>query len=123
MPNSPRLKFPKNFLWGASTSAHQVEGGLHNQWTVWELENAKALSVQAEYHYDDLESWKHTKHLARLAANYVSGRAIDHFGRYEEDFDLAKKLHLNTLRFNVEWSRVEPTEGNWNAEAIDHYKQ
>ena len=117
------IEFPKKFLWGASVSAHQVEGGLHNQWTVWELENAKALSVQAEYHYNDLESWPQAKQLAKLSANYVSGRATDHFRRFETDFDLAKQLRLTAFRFSIEWSRVEPEEGMWNAEAIDYYKQ
>ncbi|MBC7459107.1 family 1 glycosylhydrolase, partial [Candidatus Saccharibacteria bacterium] len=32
-----KSSFPKHFLWGAATAAHQVEGGNHNQWTVWEL--------------------------------------------------------------------------------------
>ncbi|MCA9339413.1 MAG: family 1 glycosylhydrolase, partial [Candidatus Saccharibacteria bacterium] len=57
MPTRPTIAFPKNFLWGAATSAHQVEGGLNNQWTVWELENAKALATQAPYQFGDLPNW------------------------------------------------------------------
>ncbi|KKQ40563.1 MAG: glycoside hydrolase family 1, partial [Candidatus Moranbacteria bacterium GW2011_GWF2_37_7] len=34
------FKFPKNFYWGSATSAHQVEGGNHNDWSEWEKENA-----------------------------------------------------------------------------------
>ena len=37
-------KFPKDFLWGSATSAHQVEGGLVNDWTEWEKENAERLA-------------------------------------------------------------------------------
>ena len=116
-------KFPKRFLWGAAIAAHQNEGGQHNQWSVWELENAKALSVASEYHYGDLESWPNAKRLAKLPANYISGKAVDHYNRYEEDFGLARKLNLNSLRFSVEWSRIEPQEGQWDPSAINYYKE
>ncbi len=115
--------FPKKFLWGASTAAHQVEGGNHNQWSVWELENARALAMKAEYHISDLNKWDHIKDIARQPDNYVSGKAVDHYNRYKEDFDLLKKLHMNAFRFSVEWSRIEPEEGVWSAEAIEHYRQ
>ena len=123
MASNSENQFPKRFLWGAAIAAHQVEGGQHNQWSVWEFENAKSLSVQAEYHYGDLKSWADAKRLAKLPANYISGRAVDHFNRYEEDFDLAKQLNLNSLRFSIEWSRIEPEEGKWSKEGIDHYKR
>lgn len=122
MPNRPALKFPKHFLWGVSTSAHQVEGGNHNQWSVWELENAKALATQAPYQFGDLRNWGGVKAVAKDPANYVSGDAVDHFRRYEADFDLAQKMHLNAWRFSVEWSRVQPDEGAWDVAAIQHYK-
>jgi len=41
------LKFPEGFLWGAATSAHQVEGGNTNDWSEWEKKNAKRLSREA----------------------------------------------------------------------------
>ena len=50
------LQFPKRFLWGAASSAHQVEGGNHNQWSVWELEHAKVLAQKAKYHHAHLPS-------------------------------------------------------------------
>lgn len=115
--------FPKKFLWGASTSSHQVEGNTHNQWTVWELENAKALAAKAEYHLHDLESWERIESQAKNPDNYVSGEGADHYNRYEEDFQILKKLNMNAFRFSIEWSRVEPEEGTWNAEAIEHYKK
>lgn len=122
MQKKPSLTFPKKFLWGAATSAHQVEGGTHNQWSVWELENAKSRAAQAHYDLSELESWPQIKAEASSAHNYVSGRAVDHYNLYETDFDLLKKLHMNAFRFSVEWSRIEPNEGAWNAEAIEHYK-
>lgn len=103
-------------------SAHQVEGGNHNQWSVWELENARSLAAQAQYQYGDLENWKDIEKEAKDPDTYVSGRAVDHYGRYKDDIAIAKKLNMNALRFSVEWSRVEPTEGAWDVEAIAHYK-
>ncbi len=114
--------FPKRFLWGASTSAHQVEGGLHNQWTVWELENAKSLATRAPYQFEDLQNWPHIAKDAKNPNNYVSGRAADHFTRYEEDFDILESLGMDAFRFGIEWARVEPQEGAWDAAAIDHYR-
>lgn len=118
----PRLKFPKKFLWGTGTSAHQVEGGMHNQWTVWELENAQSKAAQASYHLEDLDNWLLIEAEAKDPSTYVSGTSTDHYNRYEQDFDLLQKMHMNAFRFSIEWSRVEPEEGAWNAEAIEHYK-
>jgi len=106
------LRFPKKFLWGAATSAHQVEGGTHNQWSVWELENAKTLAAQAEYHYGQLDSWAQTETEAKDPNNYVSGAAADHYSLYQDDFDLLKKMNMNAFRFSIEWSRVEPQNRN-----------
>lgn len=119
----PASKFPRRFLWGAATSAHQVEGGNHNQWSVWELENAKSLAAQAEYQYGDLTNWGDIKQQAKQPENYVSGKAVDHYRLFQQDITLAKKLHMNALRFSVEWSRIEPQQGSWDVAAINHYKQ
>jgi beta-glucosidase len=123
MQEKSKHAFPRKFLWGAAISAHQAEGGTHNQWTVWELENAKTLAAQAPHHYGDLETWPDVEKAAKNPANYVSGQAADHYNRYEEDFDLLRKLNMNAFRFSVEWSRIEPEEGAWNVAALDHYKQ
>lgn len=122
MPQRPKLSFPKRFLWGVSTSAHQVEGGNHNQWSVWELENAKSLAAQAPYQYDDLANWPDIRSAAKSASNYVSGKAANHYTLYEQDIQLVKKMNMNAFRFSVEWSRIEPEQGVWNAEAVEHYK-
>ncbi len=122
MANRTELNFPKDFLWGASTSAHQVEGGTHNQWSVWELENAKSLATQAPYQYGDLDVWPTIKKQARTPSNYVSGKAVNHFELYESDFDLMKALSMNAFRFSIEWSFVQPEKDAWNAKAIVHYR-
>lgn len=117
------LSFPKRFFWGASTSAHQVEGGNHNQWSVWELENAKALAQQAKYQSTHLPKWDSIQDEALSPANYVSGAAVDHYNRYTEDFAYVKAMNMNAFRFSIEWSRIEPSEGAWNVEAIQHYRE
>lgn len=122
MQKKTRLSFPKKFLWGAATSAHQSEGETHNQWTVWELENAKTKAAQAKFQHEDLESWPYVRDEAEDPNNYVSGKNADHYNRYKEDFDLVQQLSMNCFRFSVEWSRIEPDEGAWNVEAISHYK-
>ena len=119
---SERIVFPKKFLWGAATSAHQVEGGLVNQWTTWELEHAKRLSVQAPHQFGDIDSWPRIKKEATRSNNYVSGRGVDHYHRYEEDFAILKSLNMNAFRFCIEWARIEPQEGAWDAAAIAHYR-
>lgn len=117
------LHFPKRFLWGAATSAHQIEGGNHNQWTVWELENAKVRAAQADFHIQDYASWNRVKRDAKDPDNYVSSDLADHYHRYREDFDLLQKMHMNAFRFSVEWARIEPHEGTWDAEAMTHYRE
>jgi len=90
-----KFEFPKDFYWGAATSAHQVEGNNHNDWSEWE---------------------KATNHP-------VSGRACDHYNRFREDFDIAKSLSHNAHRFSIEWSRIEPEEGKWDEKEITHYQE
>jgi len=90
------LTFPKDFLWGAATSSHQVEGNnTHNDW--WEWEQTRLPQAR-------------------------SGLAADHWNRYENDFKLAQTLGHTAHRFSVEWSRIEPREGQWDNDALNHYR-
>ena len=87
----------ETFLWGAATSAHQVEGDCrHNDWWEWEAQG-------------------------RIEGGARSGRAADHYVRYKDDLRLAADLGLNAYRFSIEWSRLEPRQGEWNAGALEHY--
>lgn len=115
--------FPKDFYWGASTASHQVEGGNVNQWSVWELANATELAKTAESKLKNLPNWPEIKKRAQSPNNYVSGKGLDHYHRYKEDFDIAKKLSLNAFRFGIEWSRLQPEEGKWDEVAVEHYRQ
>lgn len=96
IPRAPLPPFPTGFLWGSSTSAHQVEGG--NRWNDW---------------------WQ-AEQAGRLP--HASGEACQHFERYAEDFDLARSLGHNAHRLSLEWSRIEPEPGQWNRAAIEHYR-
>ena len=100
---------PKDFYWGAATSAHQVEGDNRNDWSGWEVKNA--------HHLSKASGGKHPP------KNYISGRACDHYNRFEEDFDIAKQLGHNAHRFSIEWSRIEPEEGKFDEKEIEHYRQ
>lgn len=105
------LKFRKDFLFGAATSAHQVEGNNFNDWSVWEKSEKRKRQLEKaglikKYGYE----------------NFISGAACDHYNRYEEDFDIAKSLGHNAHRFSIEWSRIEPEEGKFNQKEIEHYR-
>jgi len=115
------LKFPKGFYWGSSTSAHQVEGDNHNDWSEWEKSNAERLAKEAKNKY---QTWQLKKFPEMLKPEgYLSGKACDHYNRYEKDLDIAKSLGHNAHRFSIEWSRIEPEEGKFDGKAAEHYRK
>lgn len=123
--------WPANFLWGASTSAHQVEGGNHNDWSEWEKSHASYLARTARERLRDQsrfigilpDQWESLLNEASQASNYLSGNAADHYRRFGEDFDIAKQLGHTAHRFSIEWSRIEPTAGHINQREIAHYRE
>ncbi len=121
MSDKKELKFPKNFLWGSATSAHQVEGGNENNWTEWEKKNAKRLAKDAKNKYKKWQIEKFPEML--MPENYISGMACDHYNRFEEDFDIVQELGQNAHRFSIEWSRIEPKEGKFDRNEIKHYRK
>ncbi|MBI3671192.1 family 1 glycosylhydrolase [Candidatus Azambacteria bacterium] len=90
-----KYEFPKGFLWGAATSAHQVEGGNINDWSEWEKENAERLAKKAEGYWQKWQIEKFPEML--IEENYISGKAADHYSKYEEDFNIAKLLAVLSL--------------------------
>lgn len=98
------LKFPQGFLWGSATSANQVEGGNKNYWWAWAYKRDGVVILG-----DQIKIPK-------------AGRASDHYNRYEEDFDLVKRLSQNAHRFSIEWSRIEPEEGKFDFKELKHYQ-
>ncbi len=112
----------KGFLFGAATSAQQVEGGVDNNWTNWERNVADKLASGAESRLSkEVPKWKTIATEAQSRTNYISGTAADHYERYIEDFDIMQKLGFNSYRFSIEWSRIEPELKKYNHQAIDHY--
>ncbi len=104
-------KFPKHFLWGASTASHQVEGNNINDWSEWEKSKPRL---------DDLQKRGLIEKYG--LENYISGSSCEHYKRYESDFKLAKKLNHSATRISIEWSRIEPEEGKFDEKEINHYK-
>ncbi|KPL78589.1 hypothetical protein ADN00_06620 [Ornatilinea apprima] len=100
MPQA-RFAFPKGFLWGCATAAHQVEGGnTNNNWYAWENEPG------------------------RIIHGHQSGKACDWWsGRWREDFDRAAETGQNAHRLSIEWSRVQPAPDRWDENAIDAYRE
>ena len=116
------FRWPKGFLWGAATAAHQVEGGNTNNWTAFELERAPQLARTAAERYQSFAIWPDIKDAAGQPDTYVSGLSTDHFRRYKEDITIMQELNFTTFRCSIEWSRCEPKEGVWDAAAFAHYK-
>ncbi len=89
--------FPEGFRWGAATAAHQIEGGnVNNDWWDWEHDPG-SNTVEP------------------------SGDCCDSYHRYAEDHAIVAALGLDNYRFSLEWSRIEPAEGEFSVAALDHY--
>src|ERR1035441_4833436 len=99
LPTVPAITFPDGFLWGTATAAHQIEGGnINNDW--WAME-----------------------HDPTSGCADVSGDACDSFNRYPEDIALVAGLGFSSYRFSLEWSRIEPEDGEFSLVALDHYRR
>lgn len=117
-----QINFPENFLWGAATASHEVEGNNHNDWTEFEKQIAKSKAQSAQE--KDWQSYILARYPnPRQEENYISGMACDHYRRFREDFDIAKSLGHSAHRFSIEWSRIEPEEGKFDETEIEHYCQ
>ena len=90
---------PKDFLIGAATAAHQVEGN----------------NIHSDY-------WAQEQ-LPHTSFAEPSGLACDHYNRFEEDIKLLAEAGLNAYRFSVEWARIEPEEGKFDEQEIEHYRK
>lgn len=89
--------FPDGFVWGTATAAHQIEGGCwNNDWWRWE-------------------------HTPGSGCVEPSGDACDSWNRWRDDIEILAELGVGTYRFSIEWSRIEPEEGEYGRAALDHY--
>jgi beta-glucosidase len=90
-------KIYSNFLWGAATSSHQIEGfNYESDWFKWEKEG---------------------KTEDRIGSGFTSS----HFISYKKDILIAASLGLNSYRFSIEWSKVEPSEGFFDDTSFHWY--
>ena len=96
--------FGAGFLLGTATAAHQTEGGLTNDWTQWEAGQ-----------FEDGRP--------HILNDDKSSVATDSWNRFDDDLAAMKRLGVNSYRFSVEWSRLEPKEGEWDATAVARYRQ
>lgn len=116
-----KYNFSKRFLWGAASSAHQYEGSPNSQWSAWEKDNATSLAKVAPYRISHVSIWDEIKDQAANRENYLSAQGNGHYDRFETDFDIISSLNLNAWRFSIEWSRLEPSQGQWDAAEIARY--
>ncbi|MEV0527938.1 GH1 family beta-glucosidase [Streptomyces sp. NPDC050439] len=104
MPES--LAFPADFLWGAATSAYQIEGAVR--------EDGRTPSIW--------DTFSHTP--GRTAGGDTGDVAVEHYHRYRDDVALMADLGLNAYRFSVSWSRVQPTgRGPAVQRGLDFYRR
>lgn len=89
--------FPSDFLWGAATAPHQIEGSNTNS-DFWVNEG-------------------------RVPGMERSGDACDSYHRYREDMQLLADAGCNSYRFGIEWARVEPVEGLISRAQLAHYRR
>ena len=96
--------FPKDFIWGASTAAYQIEGAIN--------EDGRGMSI-----------WDHFSATpGKTYEGHTGEVAIDHYHRYLDDIALMKELGLKAYRFSISWSRVLPWgTGVVNEAGLDFY--
>ena len=93
--------FKKDFLWGASTAAPQIEGGFDK--------DGRTPSIWDVAPKDKIKNGESCK------------EACDHYNRWEEDVELMRKIGFKSYRFSLSWSRIVPKEGEVNAKGIKFY--
>jgi len=91
----------KNFFWGVSTSAFQIEGHIENDFTEWE----KA----GKFKKNDLDP--------------IYDNGANHWLKWKEDFDFLKILGVNAYRFSLEWARIQPELQKFSDESLDNYEK
>jgi beta-glucosidase len=102
----PSFRFPKNFRWGCSTAAYQIEGAVK--------EDGRGESI-----------WDVFSHTAGKVKNGDTGDvACDNYHRYAEDTQLLKAMGVGSYRFSIAWPRIIPDgRGAVNQKGLDHYSR
>lgn len=96
--------FPEDFVWGAASSAYQIEG--HS------TEDGGGLSIW--------DTFSHTP--GKIVFDDTGDIACDAYHRYAEDIALLKQTGAKAYRFSTSWARIDPNaDGNWNQAALSYY--
>ncbi len=127
--DTSKVKFPQNFVWGTADSAFQTEGietannkTIQNTWTAWEeklvsekyslftptgvLKKLGILNVEKQ---------------PRTPVEDRAGYACHRWTHYKEDVKLLKKIGVKIHRYSIEWAKIEPEEGIYDPDALQHY--
>ena len=89
------LKFPKDFLWGTATSAHQIEGdNFNSDW--WQYEKNKQIK-------------------------HASLKSCNSYELWRDDHKFISEMNNNAYRLSIEWAKIEPQEGKFDYKAMQHY--
>ena len=101
-----REGFGKDFSWGVSTAAFQIEGATQK--------HGKGLSI-----WDDF-----TQKNNKIRNNQNANIACDYYHKYPEDIYHIKELSIPNYRFSISWARIMPNgTGQINLQGIDYYKR
>jgi beta-glucosidase len=93
------VTFPEGFVWGVAAAAHQIEGGnWNNDWWMFE-------------------------HRPDTPCVEPSGDCTDSYHRYRDDIALVRDHGFGSYRFSIEWSRIEPEDGEFSIAALDYYRR
>jgi len=96
------LHFPDGFLWGAATSAYQIEGGV--------AEGGRGVSIWDTFCQTE----------GKVFQGHTGDVACDHYHRYAEDIELMHSLGLHACRFSIAWPQIVPEgRGKVNPEGLD----
>ena len=106
MTDARPLRFPRDFLWGAATSAFQIEGALG--------EDGRGESVWDRF----------CRQPGNIAGGEHADVACDHYHRYRDDAALMRQLGIDTYRFSIAWPRIQAEgRGAPNPKGLDFYSR
>jgi beta-glucosidase len=94
-----KFRLKSGLLLGSATAATQIEGG------------------------DENNNWARFAAEGKINDGSTPVTADDHYNRFREDIDLMAELGLRIYRFGIEWSRIEPAQGEYSEQAIAHYRE
>ncbi|MCX6383580.1 MAG: GH1 family beta-glucosidase [Actinobacteria bacterium] len=99
------LKFGKDFIFGVSTSAYQIEGAVAEGGrspSIWDIFSRTPGNIHGED---------------------IGDVACDHYHRFREDVALMAEIGIDAYRFSISWPRIFPEKGKYNPEGMEFYKK